>query len=130
MSRNADDGPGYLVLGAVKVRQYRPAKSHKRMYVVECGACGQWATVPTLELQAECRRLKQCPKCQHNEVWRATVKVEAIRAHMAALVKRGQALPDGPARDRLRAIYVSKMQQLAQAEARLATVRATREVTV
>lgn len=101
-----------------------------RTYVYVCPVCHQGVPIPTLPMQQACKDAGACPTCVQDDYWLARVQIEAIRAHMAALAKRGQALADGPARDRLREVYRKKQAQLQQAQTRLDALRARQEVTV
>jgi hypothetical protein len=103
-------------------RPYRP-----RPYLYECPKCDKWCSVPTSEMQQECRAAGACPRCQHDAAWLARVKVAAIEEHMARLVTLGKAAPEAK-KATLRAMYVKKQQQLATARAALAAVGQTAEV--
>lgn len=95
-------------------RPYKP-----RTYLYNCPACHTWQPIATLTAQKECYERGACPRCQRDDGWLARVQVAAIEEHLARLVTLGRAAPEQD-KARLRALYVKKVQQLAEAKARAA----------
>jgi hypothetical protein len=103
-------------------RPYRP-----RPYLYECPKCNKWCSVPTSEMQQECREAGACPRCQHDTSWLARVKVAAIEEHMARLVTLGKAAPEEQ-KAVYRAMWRKKAAQLQVARAALAAAGQAVEV--